>query len=257
MGRFTGHSKALHHLPSKSLIHRDVKTDNILMYGNYFNLVDLGTSFDLSRLSNQKYDEAKLTILSTKELEHECTGGIYFTRDGLDACQVSLTDYANKNVIPKHALWDGLLDMCKALHYLHSKLLIHRDVKSDNILLYGNYFKLADFGTIFYLNTVSNQKYDGAKLTILPTGELEHECTGGIYLKMDRLDACQMSLTYYVIKNGIPKHALWDGLLDMCKALHHLHSKSLINRDVKADNILQSCCMENTLNWQILEQYFI
>ncbi|XP_072402146.1 uncharacterized protein [Diabrotica undecimpunctata] len=42
--------------------------------------------------------------------------------------------------------------MCKALKYLHEKLLVHRDVKATNIMLYGTYFKLTDFGTVTDLN---------------------------------------------------------------------------------------------------------
>ncbi|CAG9828309.1 unnamed protein product [Diabrotica balteata] len=78
----------------------------------------------------------------------EC-GEVYMK---MEACQMSLMDYSKKNIIQEPLVWDCLYDMCKALKYLHEKLLVHRDVKASNIMLYGTYFKLTDFGTIIDLN---------------------------------------------------------------------------------------------------------
>ena len=38
------------------------------------------------------------------------------------------------------------VQMCFALKYIHSKRIIHRDMKPENILIKGQDYKLGDFG---------------------------------------------------------------------------------------------------------------
>ncbi len=51
--------------------------------------------------------------------------------------------------MPIHSLWDWLMDVARALDFIHSQNYLHRDVKPENILFdkFGNAF-LADFGII-------------------------------------------------------------------------------------------------------------
>ena len=51
--------------------------------------------------------------------------------------------------MPLHSLWDWLMDVARALDFIHSQNYLHRDVKPENILFdkFGNAF-LADFGII-------------------------------------------------------------------------------------------------------------
>ncbi|CAG9828311.1 unnamed protein product [Diabrotica balteata] len=78
----------------------------------------------------------------------EC-GEVYMM---MEACQMSLMEFSTKNEVKEQIMWDCLYDICKALKFLHEKLLVHGDVKVTNIMLYGTYFKLADFGTMIDLN---------------------------------------------------------------------------------------------------------
>jgi serine/threonine protein kinase len=41
---------------------------------------------------------------------------------------------------------EWLLDAARGLHYLHSKEIVHRDVKPENILLSRGRAKVADLG---------------------------------------------------------------------------------------------------------------
>ncbi|XP_072402616.1 membrane-associated tyrosine- and threonine-specific cdc2-inhibitory kinase wee-1.1-like [Diabrotica undecimpunctata] len=70
----------------------------------------------------------------------------------LEACQMSLADYAEKNKVQENLIWDCLYDMCNALQYLHKRCLVHYDVKSNNIMIHQKCFKLGDFGTLYELS---------------------------------------------------------------------------------------------------------
>ena len=43
-------------------------------------------------------------------------------------------------------IMDFCIQMCFALKHIHSKRIIHRDMKPSNILINGKDYKLADFG---------------------------------------------------------------------------------------------------------------
>ncbi|XP_072402275.1 membrane-associated tyrosine- and threonine-specific cdc2-inhibitory kinase-like [Diabrotica undecimpunctata] len=76
----------------------------------------------------------------------------------LEACQMSLADYAKKNYVQEPLLWDALYDICKGLQFLHDKSLIHLDVKPSNIMIHATSFKLADFGTLLDMNMPPDRK---------------------------------------------------------------------------------------------------
>jgi len=109
----------------------------------------------------------------------------------------------NKN-IPEEIVWNLLLQSMSGLRYIHSKGLIHRDIKSDNIFLDNNlkiiigdlgvsalfkdfgYFK--DFTKLKYNNT-----YVGTDCYMAP------ELRGTIIEYNEKIDIYSMGVTFYEI----------------------------------------------------------
>ncbi|XP_044256938.1 membrane-associated tyrosine- and threonine-specific cdc2-inhibitory kinase wee-1.3 isoform X2 [Tribolium madens] len=98
----------------------------------------------------------------------------------MEYCDLSLAQYAAlTHKIGESQLWEILYDMLKALDYLHSKNLIHLDVKPGNIMMSQGFYKLADFGLLVDLN-----KHDGKKISTISDGDAKYlacEVLDGIY----------------------------------------------------------------------------
>lgn len=59
--------------------------------------------------------------------------------------------------------------ICQGLAYLHSKGVLHRDIKPQNILLKGNQPKIADFGFAIKSSIAIKERYSiGSPLYMSP-----------------------------------------------------------------------------------------
>uniref|UniRef100_A0AC34GP57 Protein kinase domain-containing protein n=1 Tax=Panagrolaimus sp. ES5 TaxID=591445 RepID=A0AC34GP57_9BILA len=77
---------------------------------------------------------------------------------------------------------------------IHEKTLIHLDIKPENILVCGQYFKICDFGFV----TESSKKpyrYKGTRTTVAPEVIMEH-----VYGK--EADIWSLGVVFYFIRTG-------------------------------------------------------
>ena len=78
-----------------------------------------------------------------------------------ELCSMSLSALAeNNHEISEETVWRYLVDLLKAIDHLHSKDLIHLDIKPENIFIsQDNQCKLGDFGLVFELNVSIRKCY--------------------------------------------------------------------------------------------------
>jgi len=151
--------------------------------------------------------------------------------------QGNLYDYLRRdsNPIPHELAVGFLLDISSGMSYLHSVGIVHRDLKSLNILMSNNHCKITDYGTSRFINQsthmtgnvgtgpwmapeVFNNKYYTEKADVYSFGVLMYEI---LTKKQPFHDQPSFNIAIIVTKGGrptipkdMPKH--WVKLMKDC-----------------------------------------
>ena len=73
--------------------------------------------------------------------------------------EFTLNSHLNNNEYNESLIKSFMLDIAKGIYFLHSNNIVHRDIKSDNIVLFSNnHCKLSDLGLALKLND-ENEKF--------------------------------------------------------------------------------------------------
>ncbi len=108
---------------------------------DYKNLKYLINEIQILKIVNSPYIVSMIDYFQSKNL--------YGLK--LERAKGDLFEFSKKNLISIENIKNCIKDLCQSLDYIHSKNIYHRDIKSENVLIFINdmstySFKLCDFG---------------------------------------------------------------------------------------------------------------
>jgi len=156
--------------------------------------------------------------------------GVYEDNDGKACLVMEYVPFcfSNKLQEPRYEPWKALRDVARALQYLHSQDIYHRDVKPQNVLITkSGHAKLADFG-ISRISPTLATLYFQKKLTICGTeGFAAPEILQQVYdHRVDIFSYGEMLRGVLAIKRALLKQeeiTQLNSLWSRCKATNPSH----------------------------------
>ncbi|UIZ20714.1 hypothetical protein KXD40_000881 [Peronospora effusa] len=106
---------------------------------------------------------------------------------------------AKQGKFPEHEAQKVSAALVEALHYCHSRSIIHRDVKPENVLLSGDDVKLCDFGFARQLNHPDEQASDSCGTPGYAAPEILDGKSYGL-----EVDVFSLGVVIYIILCGYP-----------------------------------------------------
>lgn len=143
--------------------------------------------------------------LNGKEIKKE----LYFPFYMMDYAEGDLKTYLEENKIDKFAKLDLCLQLAEGLNDLNRLNYYHRDIKPDNILFFGNQWKIGDLGLVAHRdrNTDDINEFIGPKGWLSPEAMnkylAEGRCDKMIDCKIDhQSDIFQIGKVFWYILQG-------------------------------------------------------
>ena len=112
--------------------------------------------FTVSSLQLEKHSYNEFSIMEKlkhpnivklyKNLERRLSNKQTLISIVMEICECDLADYVCSRTLNESDIRQLFIQMIKGLSYLHSKKILHRDIKPPNFLLKGDVIKLADYG---------------------------------------------------------------------------------------------------------------
>lgn len=184
-------------------------------FGEVWHATDLRGSIDkavkvLTRSADSEEAQKELESLNIiKKINHPCllrTESYFVEKDRLlivlelaDATLRDLLKSAQKEKqtgIPSDSLLTYMRHAAEGLDYLHKQGILHRDVKPENILIVGDYAKMADFGLAKEAHNKQSTKADFAGTVVYSAPET---WDGRVTTRSDQYS---LAATYYEMRTG-------------------------------------------------------
>lgn len=129
---------------------------NLVGEGNYGKVVKVN-NIAIKKIPDQSDGVNIIEPYVMLKLKHKNINGAHFVKIGQksiwiyqDLADKDLFTYLREAKIPDSMMVDWKNQIFRGLEFLHSCGLVHGDIKSSNVLVYGNTLKICDFSLTYY-----------------------------------------------------------------------------------------------------------